>query len=80
MKNLKKKIKKFFSYYLECLELYEFSYSPETSKENLIYKNLNLRSAMWTSLKEWKELTAKWIEGKFLDIDTEEIRKEGEKH
>jgi len=42
--------------------------------------DLNLRSMMWTSLKEWKELTSKWIEGKFLDIDTEEIRKEGEKH
>ena len=33
---------------------------------------------MWKSLKEWKELTKGWIDGKFNQIDTEEIRQKAE--
>jgi dynein heavy chain len=29
---------------------------------------------MWKSLKEWKGLISSWIDGKFVDINTEEIR------
>jgi len=40
--------------------------------------DLNLRYSMWKSLKEWKQLIAQWIDGKFVDINTEEIRTKGE--
>lgn len=40
--------------------------------------DLNLRHSMWKSLKEWKELISMWIDGKFVDINTEEIRVKGE--
>ena len=33
---------------------------------------------MWKSLKEWKELIKIWIDGNFMDINTEEIRTKGE--
>lgn len=33
---------------------------------------------MWKSLKEWKELIAIWIDGKFNDINTEEIKNKAE--
>lgn len=38
----------------------------------------HLRYLMWKSLKEWKELTKGWIDGKFNQIDTEEIRQKAE--
>lgn len=40
--------------------------------------DLNLRYSMWRSLKEWKALISSWIDGKFVDINTEEIRTKGE--
>lgn len=33
---------------------------------------------MWKSLKEWKELIAGWVDGKFNAIDTEEIKQKAE--
>lgn len=39
---------------------------------------MNLRYSMWKSLKEWKSLISQWIDGKFVDINTEEIRIKGE--
>ena len=40
--------------------------------------DLNLRLAMWKSLKEWEELTSEWSESKFTDINTEDIRKKAD--
>ena len=33
---------------------------------------------MWKSTKEWIELTQSWIDGKFIDINTDEIKAKGE--
>ena len=33
---------------------------------------------MWKSLKDWKILKSSWMESKFNDIDTEEIRAKSE--
>ena len=35
--------------------------------------DLSLRFTMWKSLKEWKDLITTWKDGKFTDINTEEI-------
>ena len=40
--------------------------------------DLSLRFTMWKSLKEWKDLITTWKDGKFTDINTEEIRTKGE--
>ena len=33
---------------------------------------------MWKSLKEWKILISNWIDGKFSEINTEEIKTKAE--
>ena len=38
-----------------------------------ITEQLNLRKTLWNSLKEWKELTEKWIGQQFSAIDAKEI-------
>jgi dynein heavy chain len=45
----------------------------ETTRENL-----NLRVSMWRSLKEWNALKANWIQGKFIEILTDEIKAKAE--
>lgn len=40
--------------------------------------DLFLRSSMWKSLKEWQELTAKWIDGQFTDIQVDLIKSKAE--
>jgi len=40
--------------------------------------DLHLRLLMWQSLKEWKQLSEVWIEGKFLEINTEEIKRKAD--
>ena len=52
----------------------------ESDFENMrnLKEDLDLRFAMWKSLKEWKELTKSWINGKFNEIDTEQIISKGD--
>lgn len=52
----------------------------ESDLENMrnLKEDLDLRYAMWKSLKEWKELTKGWINGKFNEIDTEQIISKGD--
>jgi len=47
----------------------------ESDFENLrnLKEDVDLRFLMWKSLKEWKELTKSWRDGKFKEIDTEQI-------
>lgn len=40
--------------------------------------DLELRYKMWVSRRDWKVLRAGWIDGKFIDINTEEIIKNAE--
>lgn len=41
-------------------------------------EDLELRYLMWKSLTEWRSLTKSWIDGKFNEIDTEQIISKGE--
>ncbi len=36
--------------------------------------DLKVRLEMWTHLRDWKKLTSEWIDGVFLNIDTDLIR------
>ncbi len=36
--------------------------------------DLKIRLDMWTHLRDWKQYTSQWIDGRFMDIDTEVIR------
>ena len=38
-----------------------------------VKNDLKLRTDMWKSKKEWKELVAGWIGGKFKEIDVKSI-------
>ncbi|KAL4487471.1 hypothetical protein ABPG72_006991 [Tetrahymena utriculariae] len=44
----------------------------------MLLQDANLRYLMWKSLKEWKELILGWVDGKFKDINTEEIKNKAE--
>ena len=43
----------------------------ETRFESLdsLKLDTSLRLQMWSSLKDWKQLTGGWINGKFIDIN-----------
>ena len=45
--------------------------------EHLREELLN-RHLMWKSLKEWRNLTAEWVQTKFMDIEAEAIQKTSE--
>lgn len=44
----------------------------------ILLQDANLRYLMWKSLKEWKELISSWVDGKFSEINTEEIKTKAE--
>jgi len=50
----------------------------QSTFENLdkLREEFNIRAAMWRSLKEWEELTAKWVKTQFSQIDAPSIEKE----
>ena len=65
-----------YNHYEDTLNL------PVTRFESLdnLKDDLSLRLAMWKSLKEWKELISKWREGKFNEINTDEIKTKCDQH
>lgn len=42
--------------------------------------SLNYRIEMWKGLRDWIELTKKWLGEKFEEIDVEEIKQTSEKY
>lgn len=59
-----------YNFYQQTLRL------EETIFEEIVECKLDLkvRLDMWTHLRDWKVMTAKWIDGQFTDINTDEIR------
>ena len=55
---------------------------PETRFENLsdLRASLNFRLDMWRGLKDWINLTNKWMGQKFEQIDVEQIKQISEKY
>lgn len=80
-------LEKYKAEYLELegmakkINKYEETLNLATSGFENVYnlgQEVNLRLDLWKSLKEFHELSEKWISGKFNDIDADEIRVKGD--